>query len=1086
MAPGIAGEGAEKRIKAFDVGVRLTFTTYITHFRIPGYIRDSILQKQDVQIIKEALRETAKVAEVRAAIGGNTQFWDDLHDLYEAASPSLERRSFAATDPAAPDYEAASGTLIASNAGTLLKDIDRLNDATAIGRNVLTIGPPAQDLAIASDVHRQHFKLISIAIRVTARGYDGDTGTQDEEKWQMVVNNYKKFLITGLQFLNNITAANESCKEPIWADLFDPIDLGPDFGGSMMGSGLNDDLAMEQLLKLCKDLIAEIPPIDYSDLEKPTHPYVLYEQHVQQSIENSLGKQASSTAVRAEGWRRWRNLTEEERKPWELEWISAHYKSLDELSEPVNPRAIPQKQDEIAFALYMNRLNLEDTEYTEQDPERLASYIVDKYTGRLNKSARSGSGTGSSFSSQRSDSLTPQLAVSEDYKVVHSADEGARILQEGKDSLMRQIESEPPLVTAPPGTAVIASPTSPQASPPVLSQEAGHPDPLQYEGVNSEEEENSDDDYDGLPGEEGRGLLTDVPLILGPTEIDVLPIFIMSSIVAPFPNAQSDGDNQQLEQNRKAAIRCQRLLAYDNGRNLLRELLIFVAAWDLREDELYYKLMTKIMEAILVNGLMDFAYDNFKDSRSKDVISPAQAVVIKLLSSIFKARQGPTSTVARQNTASGKEEEPKQAAPYPYRFDVVIVRELFIEFRRRIIPRTCGLIFLQGNIRNGKAHPEEFPINLWDMERMYEGVYQYLEFFAVLTEHDTWKNMMIEWEIISELVTLLKDLDFAIPKGQLAGIRRSSSSFDVPPPPPPPPDDQNESVSPPPPPPTSTPPPSPSSAPSWPSPIFILPSPLVSLTPPTNVCRSSTQQGFPPVLPVAIERPYDTDPGASSTSPATAAGPSGHTTYSPDVPLAYPEDVEEPTDEPSEYSWRNLKKITVLVITSLVWKARAAQDQVRKHGGIEAILNCTQHDEYNPYIREHAIMCLRFLLDGNKENQDVVRALEAKGFVPSEVLDKRGYEPWVDERGRVGLRRKEGQGARVKFVPGPPPPPPPAEGEQKGSTKPNVGMPKLPAEQAAERILKENPGASGSTQGRYDPEKAAALAKLDKRFEEGK
>jgi hypothetical protein len=42
--------------------------------------------------------------------------------------------------------------------------------------------------------------------------------------------------------------------------------------------------------------------------------------------------------------------------------------------------------------------------------------------------------------------------------------------------------------------------------------------------------------------------------------------------------------------------------------------LIFVAAWDLREEELYFKFMVKIMEAILANQLLPFAYHAFRES----------------------------------------------------------------------------------------------------------------------------------------------------------------------------------------------------------------------------------------------------------------------------------------------------------------------------------------------------------------------------------------------------------------------------------------------------------------------------------------
>ena len=89
------------------------------------------------------------------------------------------KRSFATTDPSSPEYEAASGTLLATHAEGLLKDLDRLNDVMAIARNVLTIGETAQKLAAASHAEKQVFQLIATSVRFTGHGY---------EKWQMVVN----------------------------------------------------------------------------------------------------------------------------------------------------------------------------------------------------------------------------------------------------------------------------------------------------------------------------------------------------------------------------------------------------------------------------------------------------------------------------------------------------------------------------------------------------------------------------------------------------------------------------------------------------------------------------------------------------------------------------------------------------------------------------------------------------------------------------------------------------------------------------------------------------------------------------------
>ena len=343
---------------------------------------------------------------------------------------------------------------------------------------------------------------------------------------------------------------------------------------------------------------------------------------------------------------------------------------------------------------------------------------------------------------------------------------------------------------------------------------------------------------------------------------------------------------------------------------------------------------------------------------------------MKLLTNIFRARQ------ARAQPAKGLA---KSAPSQVDQGDVHMVNFLLTEFRRHIIPQTCALIFLQGQIRAGHAQPEDFPLNLWDMERMYEGVYQYLEFFAILTEHETWKRMLSNWEIANELVTLLKELDAAIPKGQLS-VPPLRHSAPAPPPP---------------------------------APVE------VDIPPP--------QTQAPQPQPVAVERPYDPAPAHTESYIPPPTSPS---------PRPY---MDEAADEPSDFEWRNLKKLAVLVLSSLVWKNTLVQNQIRPLGGIEAVLNCCSYDEHNPYIREHAIMCLRFLMEGNRENQDRIRALEkynqerdgpkgttpveqslrekmekagATGVpvnvkVPDEVLDQQGYETYMDGKGQVMLRKRQ-------------------------------------------------------------------------------
>ena len=430
---------------------------------------------------------------------------------------------------------------------------------------------------------------------------------------------------------------------------------------------------------------------------------------------------------------------------------------------------------------------------------------------------------------------------------------------------------------------------------------------------------------------------------------------------------------------------------------------------------------------------------------------------MKLLTNIFRARQ------ARAQPSKGL---PKAASPQVDQGDVHMVNFLLTEFRRHIIPQTCALIFLQGQIRAGHAQPEDFPLNLWDMERMYEGVYQYLEFFAILTEHETWKRMLSNWEIANELVTLLKELDAAIPKGQLntAPLRNPAQA----------------------PPPAA----------------------------PVDVDSPTPSQ---PPQPVAVERPYDTTAAAAEPYIPPPASPS---------PRPY---MDEAADEPSDFEWRNLKKLAVLVLSSLVWKNKHVQDQIRPLGGIEAVLNCCSYDEHNPYIREHAIMCLRFLMEGNKENQDRIRALEKYNQerdgakpetpveataaasttttptsaseppgapvnvrVPDEVLDQQGYETYMDSKGQVMLRKRQPQpqaspaaaASPSQSQSQPQQAQPRADASAKGKAKIEMRDPKA-LEELVQQVMRDLPTRVQGLRSGEEREAEEALKKLDRGFDGG-
>jgi palmitoyltransferase len=997
----------------------------------------------------------------REGLGTDDNIWKDMVTLFRAAIPSLERRSFAVWDPSAVDYESTSGALIAQNYPGLWKDLERLNDLVSILRNTLTIGEKAQDLAAECTFDQEIFRLINCCVRVTARGFDGDAGTGDEEKWQWIVNAYKKLLITSLQFLNNLVARNERRKLMLWVALFDNSTEGilaedaDDTTGGQSALGempkppvsTGDILvALGETSKATYDaaqdaLHAKRLLANKDQMKPPSRPvsgYVLFVRQHQAETREALGPTATPDSVAKALAARWSILSDKEKTTFNKQYDALAQQYEKEMAAYQDARRLAQAEKDKSDRAHANQVAARIAHIEEQLGDRMKPEGTK--VAPMEPPVYNADGA-IAFPDEKI-STGPRPVAEDDYKMMFTASAGAKILESGKSELMKRLENYP----IPPQQAQIASPASPIASPasPVYENRTDEDDV----GLDEESEEEESEDEDEYPGssEDGRGLLTDVPLILGPSEIEVLPMIVMSGIVPPAKSTQAGTTTEETNAIvNMHTVRCHLLLAQDNGKNLLRELLIFVAAWDLREEELYFKFMVKIMEAILVNGLMPYAYHAFRDkSRSKDIISPAQAVIMKLLTNIFRSR------------AEASKTNPQPSDSYPLRVDVHIVNFIFTEFRQHIIPQTCALIFLQGKIHQNLASPEDFPLNLWDMERMYEGVYQYLEFFAVLTEESIWKDVMAQWEVASELVTLLKELEAAIPKLGPGGTSHG------PIPRRPAPHQQNHNYQPP--------------AHNYPPP----PAPPQNLKP----------------LPISVERPFDLSPDLANTLPPLPipptdanAQPPNTTIFEAETPLAYPED---PQDEPSDFEWRNLKKLTVLVLSSLIWKNRKVQDQVREYGGLEALVGCCRHDEHNPYIREHAIMCLRFAVENNEDNQAVIKDMAGMAAaseqrmptyaeiphgklthpdqlipfqvppVPQEVLDTNGYETFMDGKGQVGLRRKD-----INVSSGPQKPRP---------------HPKMTAEKAAELMQTALRDLPLGDKILLDKEKKEALAKLDRAF----
>jgi hypothetical protein len=265
------------------------------------------------------------------------------------------------------------------------------------------------------------------------------------------------------------------------------------------------------------------------------------------------------------------------------------------------------------------------------------------------------------------------------------------------------------------------------------------------------EEEDIDDDESYGEGPM-NGLLTEVPNILDPKQIEALHMIVKSCILDNAGLALSRaGENLQ-------KTRCRMFLALECGRSLLREILVFIAVWEKSEQSLIFQLTTQIVEAIHHSALIPYAWQSLRIP--KDIISPAQTVLLRLVNNMFRARNN----------------DPPPADSKEHLRDVKLLHFLFIQFRSRIVPECAALMHLQAQIRNDLCDPADFPVDSWDMERAKDGIQQFLELLTTVNELPETRQYLIEWEATYELLTLLKGLEAGVPKKPMVDMPNRSAN----------------------------------------------------------------------------------------------------------------------------------------------------------------------------------------------------------------------------------------------------------------------------------------------------------------------
>lgn len=115
--------------------------------------------------------------------------------------------------------------------------------------------------------------------------------------------------------------------------------------------------------------------------------------------------------------------------------------------------------------------------------------------------------------------------------------------------------------------------------------------------------------------------------------------------------------------------------------------------------------------------------------------------------------------------------------------------------------------------------------------------------------------------------------------------------------------------------------------------------------------------------------------------------------------------VEAVEDEQAaKKSFPLVKSLVIEILAFMCHDSKTIQNKIRELHGLELVLSNCIIDDDNPFLKERSILCLKFLLSGNSENQAFVESLEAKQVVNDDALREAGYEVDIVD-GNVKLKK---------------------------------------------------------------------------------
>ncbi len=467
--------------------------------------------------------------------------WNELGVVLDKGVKILEKHSFASESPITDQWQGSSSLLIASQHTVILKYIAVILEHMVVAKAILFQNEVAQTLAAQAKVDRQVLRLIDVCVRVTARSYEGQPHTKEEEHWQQVVHAYKKLLVTNLQWLYNFVQWNEHQKLMLWLVLF--------------GDTARSDLGLETPSTYeIEEAVTQGASCSTSDTKLTGNAPSEDLQTLIDKLNNTLTLKNSSSD-----------------QPSEIENSSGDSAGASLMADV--KVALPSDADPSDLTTIIRALSMKCM-LTREAHKDLSTTTALFKTSTIKDAAQ---------------------AIREAKKklVASLSEDEAQGFQDGV---------EDPYTVSDNARAMNAGQGLRKSGQGVAAEGS----------VNEEDEEDDEELEEGYrgPGDQARGILTDIPLVLGPEDIEALPMLIAIGLQGLPSNARANRSESNLPQDLQS-VRCNILLSQESGRNLLREMLIFIAAWDLREKELYVRLMMTIFRQILADELVQFSYQSF-------------------------------------------------------------------------------------------------------------------------------------------------------------------------------------------------------------------------------------------------------------------------------------------------------------------------------------------------------------------------------------------------------------------------------------------------------------------------------------------